>query len=68
MPTATPMADSVDARGPAASALRMISAVSGPGVAMRRADSATHAISRPSTSTYFWGVGFGRGKSLTMLA
>ena len=47
----------------------MISAVSGPGVAIRSADSATHAISRPSSSiTYEPGVGFGRGKSRTIFA
>src|SRR2546425_1551303 len=45
IPTATPSADIVDARGPPASALRMISAVSGPGVAMINADSATQANS-----------------------
>src|SRR5713226_8740329 len=50
MPTATPRADIVDARGPDASALRMINAVSGPGVAMSSADNATQASSRPSSS------------------
>src|SRR4029077_14953958 len=70
MPAATPSADIVDARGPEASALRMISAVSGPGVAISSADSATHATSRPSSSMspYVLWVGFGRGKSLTILA
>jgi hypothetical protein len=47
----------------------MINAVSGPGVAMRSADSANHASSRPSSSTcYVFGVGFDRGKSLTIFA
>src|SRR6266849_10148988 len=50
MPTATPRADIVEARGPPVSALRMIRAVSGPGVAMISAESATHARKRPSSS------------------
>src|SRR5713101_2011426 len=50
IPAATPSADIVDARGPAPSALRMIRAVSGPGVAMSKAESATHATNLPSTS------------------
>src|SRR4029077_4388230 len=50
VPTATPNADIVDARGPAASAFRMISAVSGPGAASSNADSATQASKRPSSS------------------
>src|ERR1700730_16572726 len=51
MPTATPSADIVEARAPPASALRTIRAVSGPGVAMIRADSATQASSLASSST-----------------
>src|SRR5712692_561802 len=49
MPTDTPSADIVDARGQDASALRMINAVSGPGVAMMSAERATQASSRPSS-------------------
>src|SRR5260370_550874 len=52
MPAATPSADIVDAGGPAASALRTIRAVSGPGVAMSNAESATQATNLPSTSNY----------------
>ena len=59
----------VEARGPEARALRMINAVSGPGVAISSADSAIHASSRPSSSTrYALCVGFVRGKSLTIFA
>src|SRR5260370_41131765 len=50
IPAATPSADIVGARGPAARALRMIRAVSGPGVAMSNAESATHATNLASNS------------------
>src|SRR5260370_27304233 len=50
IPAAQPSVDSVDARGPAARALRMIRAVSGPGVAVSNAESATHATNLASNS------------------